>query len=71
MTVFDKLLFRVLGPRHTEFSKDLRERLFELWSDGFEMGTGTPHTCGGFDPSTEGPVGPEGCDACKTLNEGP
>ena len=71
MLKFDDILSTNIGPRHEEFSDALRERLLDLWMDGFEVGTDTPHTCGGFNPTTEGPVGPEGCDACKTLNEGP
>jgi len=67
MLKFDDILSTIFGPRHEEFSDALRERLLDLWMDGFEVGTDTPHTCGHFCPSSQGPVGPERCDACRVI----
>jgi len=66
---FSKRLTEFFGERSAEFSEDLRGHLLDLWRDGFEEGAQTPHVCGNFDPSSGGPVGPEGCPACQFLNE--
>lgn len=69
MSYFDHILQTVFGKSHTKFTPELRERLHRLWLSGFEWGNDMPHTCGGFNPTSQGPVGPENCDACRILGD--
>jgi hypothetical protein len=70
MTEFDKNLRTVFGERVSEMSPNLISLLRELWDTALEMGTENPHTCGNFDPGTQGPVGPDRCEACRLLSHG-
>lgn len=67
---FQQVLEERLGAGAKDFSPALRKALFEVYQEGFRDGAEWPHTCGDFDPGGQGPVGPDGCEACKILDEG-
>lgn len=68
MGEFDTTLQTVFGERIPEMSPELRTALRELWDAALELGIDAEHTCGDFDPGSEGPVGPDRCEACRLLD---
>ena len=68
MSEFTQALHSVFGERVSEMSPNLLERLRALWDEALELGVDTEHTCGDFNPTTQGPMGPESCPACRLLD---
>lgn len=64
---FLRVLEETFGGRAREFSLELQDLLYEVYLEGFEHGVEESHTCGNFDPGSQGPVGPDGCKACQVL----
>ena len=69
MDAFEEALQTAFGDRASDFSPALRSRLRAFWREAVDLGLETGHTCGDFNPSTQGPVGPESCDGCRLLKE--